>query len=395
MTALGKIHFPFFWGLVAFVFLPNAFGVSNTEEEIIQLIKEEKKELGKLKPQIKKQNKELRSLGKQESSLLKKLSYLENKLKLKERELKIYQWNAQVSKKKLDKMNQNINKTQEELSKHKAILGSRLRTIYKEGKNFPIKVMFSAEDVNDLLKRIKYMEMVLEYDSRIFLGYQNSLAKLEAQKQESLEEQKKILALKKNAKLKQDDLLKEKKGKSNFLKKIKSQKALTLQARKELIRSSKTINDIIGKLEEKRILGKGLDFADKAGRLKLPVKGKIINKFGRKRDKKFNSYIVYNGINIKAPKGTIIRSIFAGKVLYTGSLEGYGNLVIVGHGSQYHSLYGHLDKIHVRVGSLVDAGDVLGNSGDTGSLHGETLYLEIRYKGKPVDPAKWFRMAKK
>ena len=115
MTALGKIHFPFFWGLVAFVFLPNAFGVSNTEEEIIQLIKEEKKELGKLKPQIKKQNKELRSLGKQESSLLEKLSYLENKLKLKERELKIYQWNAQVSKKKLDKMNQNINKTQEEL----------------------------------------------------------------------------------------------------------------------------------------------------------------------------------------------------------------------------------------------------------------------------------------
>ena len=67
----------------------------------------------------------------------------------------------------------------------------------------------------------------------------------------------------------------------------------------------------------------------------------------------------------------------------------------MGHGAKYHSLYGHLDKIHVRVGSLVDAGDVLGNSGDTGSLHGETLYLEIRYKGKPVDPAKWFRMAKK
>ena len=74
---------------------------------------------------------------------------------------------------------------------------------------------------------------------------------------------------------------------------------------------------------------------------------------------------------------------------------GYGNLVIIGHGEDYHSLYGHLDKMHVRVGSIVDTGEVIGNSGDTGSLVGETLYFEIRHKGKPVEPTRWFRVAKK
>lgn len=368
---------------------------NETEDETLNLIKDETKELNQLKSKITKQDSEIKSIGKEETSVLKTLSFLENKLNAKERELNIYQWNAQVSKKKLMKMNENIQLTQSDLEKHKAILGNRFRAIYKEGNMFAIKALFSAEDVNDLLKRIKYMEMVLEYDSKIFFGYRQTLEKLNAQKQESLEAQNKIASLENNAKKKQDELLKEKLDKSNFLKKIENKKALTLQARKELINSSDQVRDIIAKLQEKMILGRGLDFADKAGRLELPVKGKIISTFGRKKDIKYNSYIVSNGITIQARKGTIIRSIFAGKVLYTGSLEGYGNIVIVGHGNGYHSLYGHLDKIHVKVGSLVDAGHAIGNSGDTGSLLGEVLYLEIRHNGKPVDPAKWFRMAKK
>ncbi|MGV7221191.1 MAG: murein hydrolase activator EnvC family protein [Nitrospinales bacterium] len=390
--------------LIIFVFLSltsfqgssvNVYGKSNTEAEITNLIKDEKKELIKLKSKIKKQNSELKTIGKKESSILKNLSYLENRLKLKERELKVYQWKSEVNKSKLASMGESIKVSQEELEKHKIILGDRLRSIYKEGNMFPIKVLFSADDINDLLQRIKYLELALKYDSQIFRRYQSKLKKLEKQKQVSLTASNEILRLEKDAKETRKQLLGEKSEKSNFLKKVKGKKAFAVQARKELMDSSEMLNSIIGDLKEKLILGKGLSFRDKYGRLNPPVKGRIINKFGRKKDKKYSSFIVHNGINIETRRGSIVRAIFPGKVMYKGALEGYGNLVIIGHGEDYHSLYGHLDKIHVRLGSIVDTGEVIGNSGDTGSLVGETLYFEIRHKGKAVEPTKWFRVAKK
>ncbi len=53
-------------------------------------------------------------------------------------------------------------------------------------------------------------------------------------------------------------------------------------------------------------------------------------------------------------------------------------MVIIGHGKTYHSLYGHLDLINVKLNQVVQTGDIIGISGDTGSLIGETLYFEMR-----------------
>ena len=143
------------------------------------------------------------------------------------------------------------------------------------------------------------------------------------------------------------------------------------------------------------IHGEGLDIIDKKGSLLPPVKGNLLNKFGRKRDDKYNTYIVYNGVNIKIQKGTPVRSVFNGKVLYTGTLEGYGNIIIVGHGKNYHSLYGHLDEIITSEGKTVRSGQIIGRSGDTGSILGESLYFEMRHKGKPIEPTAWLGKTQK
>ena len=176
---------------------------------------------------------------------------------------------------------------------------------------------------------------------------------------------------------------------------MKKKKQYGILTRKELNKASNNLNNLISRLLSKLASGEGLDIEDKKGRLSLPVKGKILNKFGRQKDRQYGSFIVHNGIDIKARSGTPVRSIFNGKILYTGELEGYGNLVIIGHGKDYHSLYGHLDSIKVKPNQIVKAGDVIGRSGDTGSLVGETLYLEMRKKGKPIEPVRWFKTARR
>ena len=167
------------------------------------------------------------------------------------------------------------------------------------------------------------------------------------------------------------------------------------KTRKELVAASDKLNKIIDKLLLKLVSGEGLDISDKKGRLKLPLRGRILNKFGRKRVKEYDSYIVYNGINLKAKKGSPVKAVFDGKVLYAGELEGYGNLVIIGHGKKYHSLYGHLDDIKVEADKVVRTGEIIALSGDSGSLDGEILYFELRKDGKPIEPVNWFKIAKR
>ena len=384
----------FFVGLLCLAVL--GFSVPPAGAEDIQsLLDDEKKSLEKLKKRIARRDRDLSAIGKKETRILKKLEHLDDRLKVKERELKIYQWNLKINRKQLADLSPKLEEMASQLARKKKLLGKRLRSIYKEGDMFLVKVLFSSDNINDLLQRVKYMEKIMAYDIAMFGNYVNALGKLESHKRVLLQGQNDLIKFKQASLKKRQELSEQKGAKSRFLKKVLSQKIYALQTRKELLKASGNLNELILKLEEKLVLGEGLSIADVKGRLVYPVKGKIINRFGRKMDKRFDTYIVYNGINLKVEKGTDVRSIFHGKVLYTGTLEGYGKIIIIGHGDDYHSLYGHLDNIRAEMGDWVKEGTVIGESGDTGSLLGATLYLEIRHKGKPVEPTRWFQVARK
>ncbi len=379
---------------VAVIFPPGSIA-ADANKDIQSQIEQEKTELETLKAKLKKQEKAIKRVGAKEGSILMNLQKLGNKLKLKERELKIYQWNKKINQNKISELEQKIALAGTHLEGQTKILGKRLRAIYKEGSMFPVKVLFSSENFNDLIQRVKYMDLVTEYDSKIFGKFNARLNQLEEEKNALLKARAKLEQLEKDTKKNKKEINTRKNEKSRFLKKLKKEKSFSIKVKNELMTASKDLNGLISNLEEKLVSGQGLDIVDKKGRLLYPVSGKVLNKFGKKRDKHYDTFIVYNGIDIKAEKGTPVRSIFDGKVLYANELKGYGNLIIVGHGNEYHSLYGHLDEIITKVGRTVRSGQIIGRSGDTGSLVGETLYFELRHKGNPIEPTTWFKTAKR
>ena len=381
--------------LVALCFAATGWAAKKSAKEIDALLQDEQRELSLLKKKIAKQNKVISSAGKKEGQVLNNLRKVDNKIKLKERELKIYQWNFLINKKKIVKIEDNLKINEQKLKAQKLLLGKRFRQIYKEGPVFPLKIAFSSENASQFLQHLKYMELIAQHDSSLMTVYMNQLEGMKTEKKSLLSVRAKLVRLEKEALGKRGEFKKARQEKKRFLKKIKKKKQFGIRTRKELQNASKNLNSLITKLLSKLVSGEGLDILDKKGRLVLPVKGKILNKFGRQKDKQYGSFIVHNGINIKTRTGTPVRSIFNGKVLYTGELEGYGNLVIIGHGKDFHSLYGHLDRIEVKANQVVQIGDIIGLSGDTGSLVGETLYLEMREKGKPIEPVRWFKTAKR
>jgi septal ring factor EnvC (AmiA/AmiB activator) len=384
-----------FFSAIFLIFLQSGFAEIGFCQNVDEKLKEEQRELEVLKRRIEKQERTISAVKQKESSVLKTLGRLDDRLKLKKRELKIYYWNKVANEKKIKILSKSVAQTEKKQKRQKQLLVSRLRNIYKEGSMFPIKVMFSAVNFHDLHQRVKYMERMAEHDTRLFQKYSGQLAELQTEKINLLKARKKLARLEENALQKQNEIRGEKTKKAGFIKKLKKEKNLNIQMRKEMVRASQKLNGLISSLQEKLIEEGAIDIADKKGFLKKPVGGKILNKFGKRRDKQYNTFIVYNGINIRSAKGTPVRAVFSGKVLYAGPLDGYGNLVILGHGKEYHSLYGHLDEILAKVGHSIRKDQIIGRSGDTGSLMGETLYFEIRHKGKPVEPVSWFQTAKR
>ncbi|HET7023846.1 MAG TPA: M23 family metallopeptidase [Gemmatimonadales bacterium] len=92
------------------------------------------------------------------------------------------------------------------------------------------------------------------------------------------------------------------------------------------------------------------------------------------------------GIDIAVPEGTLVRASASGSVAESGIDPQYGNFVLLQHEDDYQTMYGHLSRILVRTGAQVQAGQVIGLSGNTGRSSAPHLHFEIRRDGSSVDP---------
>ncbi len=122
----------------------------------------------------------------------------------------------------------------------------------------------------------------------------------------------------------------------------------------------------------------------RAGAAGLPVAGKVVTGFGGRDD----IGAVSKGLSIRARPGALAVAPMGGVVKFAGSFRKMGQLVIIEHEGNYHSLIGGLGRISVAVGQSVKSGEPIGNMpGGASSEENGTLYYELRRNGRPVDPA--------
>jgi septal ring factor EnvC (AmiA/AmiB activator) len=133
----------------------------------------------------------------------------------------------------------------------------------------------------------------------------------------------------------------------------------------------------------------GSPFQDLKGRLSLPVRGELANRFGSPRA---DGGVTWKGLFIRSSSGSEVKAIAAGRIVFADWLRGFGNLVIVDHGNSYMSLYGNNETIHKSVGDSVRGGDTIAIVGNSGGNPDSGLYFEIRHQGKPFDPLNWVRI---
>ncbi len=184
------------------------------------------------------------------------------------------------------------------------------------------------------------------------------------------------------------------KNRENLLKEIRSKRSYELAALDSYKKTAKALDQTIKSLSMKLKQdnqNKKSSFPAFKGLLKMPVRGKIIRFFGSYKNNKFNVTNFCSGIDIRAKRGEPVAAVRDGKIIYSSWFKGYGNMIIIDHGSGYYTLYAHLEEVLRAKGDEIGTGEVIATVGDTGSLTGPNLHFEVRHHGKPVDPLKWLK----
>jgi len=353
-----------------------------------------KKELSRVKKRLEAEKRKIKEAMKRERSLLSDLEDIERSIQEKNRQLHKLNGDLLRTMNRIRSLNNETNRLKQRLNKRGQYLKERLRSLYKQQVRGDMAIiLISAKDYQDFLRRSRFMSLIAYHDSRLINRYSTEIKRLDLKRREMETLRRQLHYNQEEIRKKIDELNKERQKKDSLLALIRSKKSTYERMVRELEESSKRLKAMIKEMEKKRKALKetGKAFRALKGRLPWPVNGEIVVPFGKYRDPKFNIPVFKNGIEIRSKRNEYVRAIHGGKVVYADWFKGYGQLIIISHGGGYHSLYGNLSEIFYKTGDIIKGRKPIGRVGQSGLSDVPTLYFEIRYKGRPVDPTRWLK----
>lgn len=327
-----------------------------------------------------------------ERALLEQLEDVDRSLMAVTRERAEARRAVREARQRLAELEPGLERARSELATTQKALASRAVALYRGGELGPVRVLFSADSLPEMLSRASALRLLVRHDAQLVARFgeeRDRLETLQAAASAALEERAAA-----DAKLTRvaSRLADERASKREILVRVRKDRTSERQLLLELEQAAQALEETIRSLGARAAASgsvAGTGFGARRGRLVAPVRAEIVEPFGKVIDPEFQTKTFRSGVDFGAPGGTAVRAVGAGLVRFAGWFRGYGRIVIVDHGDGFHSISGHLDEIYVQVGVAVEEGESLGTVGETGSLGGPSLYFELRQDGEPIDPEPW------
>lgn len=316
---------------------------------------------------------------------------------------------------------------------------------YLRGNPDPLRVLLNGDDPNQSARDLYYLEVVGRTRSQLLVDIEASLERKQALAGETRQQAEQLSAIEARQREAHARLLAQREQRQAMLAKVSEQIATQRREIGHLQRDEKRLTELIDRLAkimatraaeareaarraaQRRELAKPETRTEKSsqassrpadgerigkapttevrpepalempptanlarmkGELRSPTRGAVTNRFGAARQEGST----WKGLFIRASAGTEVKSIAAGKVVFADWMRGFGNLLIVDHGSGYLSIYANNDSLLKQVGDDVRAGDTVATVGNSGGNPESGLYFEIRHQGKPLDPLAWVNL---
>ena len=342
---------------------------------------------------IEEQKQQIRHVEQQEASALEKLDGIDRQLTREKQRLEELEETLVSLQNKIRLSQEHIEKLKKERLKNEGSLKRRLLATYKFYKRGFFKIFLSSPSYISFLRQEYYLQLVLGNDQKLFADSMRLIDAETSSRNALVAQRSELESLKESLARQRDVIERSKKEKVTQLAAVRHEKTLQISALAELEKYAAEIQNLVDTIPADRTeyLQKHQKFSSRRGSLPMPLKGRIVSRFGRKQYPGLQTTTFQKGIDIDCRSGLEVKSVYHGKVVYSGWFKGYGNTMIVDHGEGYYSLIAHASKLLKQVGEVVSEGEAIALSGDTGSLSGSLLHFEIRHHGKPQDPLLWLK----
>ncbi len=316
------------------------------------------------------------------------------------------------------------------LGQQKAQLSKQLYQQYVNGETQYLPIILDAKNPSEISRQLQYLSYVGHARSDLIDSMQHNLSMVTKLNEETASTLKQVAELKNQQEAAKHNLEKEKENKAKVLEKLSSKIDAQRNEISKLKRDEKNLSELVEKLAkaaqtkaspkklttstsksdqtsvatrtEEKVPSQpitvaknetlpsagfdGGDFSALRGKLHLPVRGEVSNRFGATRE---DTGVTWKGLFIRSAEGSEVKSIANGKIVFADWMRGFGNLLIIDHGDGYMSLYGNNQALLRKMGDNVKSGDTIASVGNSGGNETAGLYYELRKQSKPFDPMSW------
>jgi septal ring factor EnvC (AmiA/AmiB activator) len=289
------------------------------------------------------------------------------------------------------------------LRMQQSLLAQLLYQQYVGGRVEPLRLVLNGEDPNRIARHLHYLGYVSRARAALIGDIQRNRARVSHIARETGEQARELAALTTEQNAQRQRLETEKRERAQVLARIsrdveRQRREIGTLRRNEtrLTRLIEQLGRIIARprtpaprMKNERLPDPsthGGAFEALKGRLALPVRGELVNRFGSPRP---DGGPTWKGVFIIARPGDEVRAVASGRVVFADWLRGFGNLLILDHGGAYMSLYGNNETLFGRVGDEIRAGAAIATVGNSGGNADSGLYFELRHEGRPLDPLSW------
>lgn len=405
------------WALVAILLVIQSIAFANNTNELQQSIDDAKQQREQLSARIANIQKKIDSQLKQRKTADAALQKTESAISDLIRQLN----DLEISQKKADADLQDLKKQQEiasaELKQHQQQLAKQMQAQYKSRLS-AWSVLLSGDDPNEIGRNLAYIEYIHRHQTMIMKQINASIQQSKNLQTKADAKQNEIQGLIQSISTSKQSLEGQKQEHAKVLKSIDADLKAQRNQSKVLEDDQNRLGDLIQNIQveidveskkkqieqEKKLAqtqakqnksqaspSKKLLSAPAGSMLGLeknlikPVEGDVLGRFGASRPEGG----VWRGIVIRSPQETQVKAVAPGQVVYANWLAGFGNILIIDHGSQFLSVYAYNHSLLKQIGDKVAAKDIVATVGATGGQVEPGLYFEIRENGKPVNPILW------
>ena len=307
-----------------------------------------------------------------------------------------------VADRKLDELREQKRQLTGNMTQQQVLLGKLLYRQYLSSDREYLKLLLGSHDPNQVSRDLQYYQYIARSRAAWLATLRGDFAALNAISEATREQYTKLDSLRTEQAAQKKALEKEQDARQRVLGKISQQLRQQRREINRLQRDENQLSQLVDKLTKMLAQPKshslfrndnlpdsrfdGSPFDQLKGRLALPVKGEVTNRFGTLRP---DSTILWKGLFLRTPSGQDVKTVAAGRVVFADWLRGFGNLLIVDHGKGYMSLYGNNETLYKQVGDMLRGGDTIAAVGNSGGNDDSGLYFELRHESKPLDPMKW------